>query len=271
MKLISFDVGIKNMAYCVLSTTSVSVRIEHWGIINLVEEEPRHRCPCGKYAMFSKGDEYFCNKHSKEQIRWWVPSADNNWKTIKKKSMRELKTWLDDLNLLDENKVKMTRSELLSTIRGLWEEMVLQPCDHRTTPQANKCSLIEIGRTLSQRLDALGVDWRELTHVIIENQISPIASRMKTIQGMLTQYFILRADQAAIEYVSSTNKLGQFNRDGGNKTGYQQRKLDGIRHGLEWLDQCRPENNIWREWVTAQKKQDDLFDALLQGVAYIRR
>ena len=30
------------------------------------------------------------------------------------------------------------------------------------------------------------------THVIIENQISPIANRMKTIQGMITQYFIMK-------------------------------------------------------------------------------
>ena len=33
-------------------------------------------------------------------------------------------------------------------------------------------------------------DVTDLTHVIIENQISPIATRMKTIQGMVMQHFI---------------------------------------------------------------------------------
>jgi hypothetical protein len=50
----------------------------------------------------------------------------------------------------------------------------------------------------------------EITHVVIENQISPIATRMKTIQGMLAQYFIMKNDNIVVEFVSSANKLKQF-------------------------------------------------------------
>ena len=37
-------------------------------------------------------------------------------------------------------------------------------------------------------------DIESITHVFIENQISPIANRMKTIQGMLAQYFIMKSN-----------------------------------------------------------------------------
>jgi hypothetical protein len=47
----------------------------------------------------------------------------------------------------------------------------------------------------------------DITHVVIENQISPIANRMKTIQGMLAQYFIMNNTDIHIEFVSSANKL----------------------------------------------------------------
>ena len=42
MKLISFDVGIRNMAYCIfnISDTSNNVSVLDWNIINLMDVEP---------------------------------------------------------------------------------------------------------------------------------------------------------------------------------------------------------------------------------------
>jgi hypothetical protein len=48
------------------------------------------------------------------------------------------------------------------------------------------------------------------THIIMENQISTVASRMKTLQGELTMYFLLRHPTASVEYISSANKLKFF-------------------------------------------------------------
>ena len=50
----------------------------------------------------------------------------------------------------------------------------------------------------------------DITHVVIENQLSPIANRMKTIQGMLAQYFIMIDENIDIQFISSSNKLKQF-------------------------------------------------------------
>ena len=45
-------------------------------------------------------------------------------------------------------------------------------------------------------------------YVIIENQIGPLAIRMKTIQGMIVQYFIMsNLNVEHIEFISASNKL----------------------------------------------------------------
>jgi len=77
---------------------------------------------------------------------------------------------------------------------------------------AGNMDLIQIGRNLKKHLDKIP-DFliKTIGHVIIENQISTIATRMKTIQGMVTQYFIMRCNESIhIEYISSSNKLKHF-------------------------------------------------------------
>jgi hypothetical protein len=59
--------------------------------------------------------------------------------------------------------------------------------------------LITIGRNLSnQILNLKHLD--NIDYVLIENQISPIANKMKTIQGMVAQLFIMR-NVPTIEFV----------------------------------------------------------------------
>lgn len=58
-KILSFDVGIKNLAYCLMTKKHDSVTIQDWNIINLVEDrdlccyELRTKNKCGKIARFT--------------------------------------------------------------------------------------------------------------------------------------------------------------------------------------------------------------------------
>ena len=44
MKVVSFDVGIKNMAYCVLTMEHNQFQVQDWGILNLMNETPKLPC-----------------------------------------------------------------------------------------------------------------------------------------------------------------------------------------------------------------------------------
>jgi hypothetical protein len=121
----------------------------------------------------------------------------------------------------------------------------------------------------------------DVTHVIIENQISPIANRMKTIHGMLAQYFIMVGSQDIhIEFVSSMNKLKGYtitNNDE-NKNNkkeenpcenkYKQHKKDSIVISNLFLEEN--ENlQMWKPKLITSKK-DDLADCFLQGIWYLK-
>ena len=48
MKLISFDVGIKNMAYCILDLSGTNFQIKDWNVLNLMNpvETTNYICNC---------------------------------------------------------------------------------------------------------------------------------------------------------------------------------------------------------------------------------
>ena len=97
-----------------------------------------------------------------------------------------------------------------------------------------------------------------LTHVIIENQISRIAMRMKSLQGMIAQYFI-DIDCPEIKFVSSKNKLKLFIDK--QKTTYKERKIFAIQHTTILLNKYSlPQANFFKQ----HNKKDDLADSFLQ-------
>jgi hypothetical protein len=133
-----------------------------------------------------------------------------------------------------------------------------------------------------------GID--DITHVVIENQISPIANRMKTIQGMLAQYFIMKNTHIEIEFVSSIHKLKQFENieksekntmiqektvtqektvaDENQKEKYKQHKKDGVFYCSQIIEN-NPGLHSFRESLKTKKK-DDLADSFLQGIWYLK-
>ena len=62
MKIISFDVGIRNMAYCTFSIDNSELKVQDWGILNLINEiEEIPKCT---YITKNKRKNC-CNKKSK--------------------------------------------------------------------------------------------------------------------------------------------------------------------------------------------------------------
>ena len=72
MKIISIDVGIKNLAYCLLeSCDDKTFNILQWDVLNLCGEEPKCQCDtkkkgiCNAKAKYSKGINYYCKSHAR--------------------------------------------------------------------------------------------------------------------------------------------------------------------------------------------------------------
>jgi hypothetical protein len=295
MKTISFDIGIKNMAYCVFDC-STNVDILEWKVISLMEEQqtnPICSCkiipkskkaeikPCKKIAKYSKNNQYYCEKHATES-QYLLPTKENTFTQIKKKKNEDLIKWgKQHFLFLDiENLEKPSKQYLLDTIQKYLENKCLQPVKKVKNKTASETDLVVIGKNMKKEFNKNRL-FQEVETIIIENQISPIANRMKTIQGMLAQYFIMINDASNIQFISSSNKLKQFVVEGSRTTkleeikdskktnpNYKEHKKDGIYYCENILK--RNENlNYWIDSLDVKKK-DDLADAFLQGLWYFK-
>lgn len=262
--VLSIDVGIKNLGYCLFDynkhdTSEWSIIL--WGIENLSNPLPKCVHPsCTQDAKFMKGDIYHCKKHAH---LYTIPSHQHKRSSINKLKVAQLRTIASDINIHYDTQPRMNRADLVKFINdhisNTYYENILNV-------QASRMSLIDIGRIVKSKLDLLLKDYtNDISEVIIENQISHLASRMRTLQGMITQYFIMQHPAVPIFYISSENKLRDFDE---TVSTYTDRKKMGIRKTSDIISQ-RVSNAEWKIMYDKHKKKDDLADAFLQGMYFI--
>jgi len=160
-----------------------------------------------------------------------------------------------------------TKDDLINMIKQELHKNYLQ---HIENVKAMDVDLITIGKNMMQELDkVLGMGGLgakiDIDIAIIENQISTIASRMKTLQGMIAQYFIMK-HTPHIEFISASNKLKMFMTK--KKTTYTERKAESVEITAELLE-TKEEFVNFKGYLNKNKKKDDLADCFLQGIYYL--
>ena len=296
------------MAYCVLSPTQnadAPITIHDWNVLSMIEETAPAIFPCNcmiagknkkvepkmcnKAAKYSKNDQYFCDRHAKIYKQYIIPTKKHSSAFIKKQKVPDLVALCNThMLLLNLDAKTLKKDQLIEILSGFYKQMCFDPIVTLKSKNANEIDLIHIGKSIKRLFDQLP-DIDTITHVLIENQISPIANRMKTIQGMLAQYFIMKNDNIHIDFVSSSHKLNQFKqtknaaiREPTNaivqdsatestKTNphYKAHKSDGITYCQEILEK----NATLTHWNSSMntRKKDDLADAFLQGMWYFKQ
>lgn len=290
MRVISFDVGIKNLAYCYFGSECKT--IIDWCVVDLSDD--KRTCSfvtgCGKNATYAKSGLFFCNKHCKEYLKQHthlrVPPEKLCRDSIAELSSTKLKKLASSLGVTVETSAGVGRArantEALREAVLSYTESHLMECV--MTRNAKDIDLVEIGRNLDKHFSQLFCDTVSTgllrpDIVIIENQISPIANRMKTIQGMIAQFFIthFRGADIPVKFISSSNKLKDFvspvaSDDGGTTEGttYDERKKTGVTVTRELLSSHPSNNTRWTDVFEKSAKKDDLADSFLQGLWYTR-
>ena len=301
LRVLSIDVGIKNLAFCLFEkqANSSHFNIIKWDIVNLSQEDEILKCnyidkniKCDKPAKYitvnSDNNSCFCLKHAKKQS-YQIPTSEMKSSFINKQKIQKLIELADKYDIHYEKPIK--KNDLIFKIN----EYITNKCFKEiTTTNSDQIDLITIGKNIKHKFNKIFLPEDMIHYVLIENQISPIANRMKTIQGMISQYFIMNNNVEHIEFISSVNKLkfGDSNKDNELilakkneqntdqitdqkqdknepiKNDYKTRKKQGITKCLEILTtDYRFNNQI--AYFNEHKKKDDLSDAFLQGLWFI--
>jgi hypothetical protein len=273
MKVLSIDVGIKNLAFCLFDNAQHSndYIVTKWDVINLTEEETSLGCSfrennniiCNKPSKFKKNGICYCLKHAKKISLFKIPKPDQKAAFINKQKIAKLHEIAKIYNLKYEVKIK--KVNLVTLINDHINTICFEPMEIK---KANEMDLFNIGLSIKNKFNALFENEGTIDYVIIENQIGPLAIRMKTIQGMIMQYFIMSPSLNVphIEFISASNKLKDC--DAKDKQTYADRKKLGISKCLEALT-INEQLNEHVDYFNKHKKKDDLADSFLQGLWFI--
>ena len=268
-RVISFDIGIKNLAYC-LGTYKPTQEwnVEKWGVLDLSGFKQPSCQTCGKNATFMFKDVPYCGKHCRATGGKPIPKGCSG--NLMKKKLVDLKTIGNEIGVIDSETI-IKKADLINKIQNYLTES----CYSKVTgPKAAQVDMIEIGRQMAKQLDSL-LKRTRIDSVLVENQIGTIATRMRTIQGMVYQYFILRHPNASIQTISAHNKLNiTLPAQIKNKipevltASYKDRKKSGVLITRLWLEDRG--DKLWLAQFIASKKKDDLADSLLQMIWYVQ-
>ena len=256
MKILSFDIGIKNLAYCYAETIDNDINIILWDVINLCEVNYCNYC--NEPAVYYKHNTFYCKKHAKEQK---YKLLKINTANLEKQKIPKLKTIATSQCITFPEKIK--KCDLLNLIQMDISNNYLEQIKSKKTTDYD---LVDIGINLKTNLDIIFEKYKkDIDLIIIENQIGPLAIRMKCLQCMVTQYFI-NNDVTNIKFISAINKLKGFS---DISTNYNERK----KLSIKYLNQIIDENKLllkWKEMVKKHKKKDDLADCFLQYYWYLK-
>lgn len=251
MKIVSIDVGLRNLAVCVLEGTSrKDVKISQWNVIDVLGEKngvDRPLCfHCSKPGMWYQGEKYACTRHCPKTK---VPTKTS----ISKKKIEDLKKDASDLGI---SPLPTKKPELVNAVYDKLKESgwlkFTGGSAIKHTPVLDLAS--DIARSLDSRLS-----WWEATDlVVVENQKD---RRMFAVQAMIHMYFAAKGFR--VRGVSAIHKLNNVLTVNDLTASYRGRKKTGIVHCEMLMPDCN------RAYFKSHKKKDDLADSFLQGLWFL--
>ena len=232
MRVLSFDIGIYNMAYCLLDANPEdgSVVIKDWQVLNLTDTPNCNQCKkrAQNYVnltnhLDANAKAYFCGVHAKSY-------ASKHYTSKQIKKIKDAK----DLEGLGENLYRQLDSSKIWTETIDWVLFENQPVLKNPTM-----------KSVQMLLYSYFLYKKTLEGVPIENLKFYMAKKKLEIKGI------------------EMEKLSQF-----DKTVYKDRKELSKKITLELLKKMEDFQHI--QYLESHDKKDDLCDSFVQAIEHIQ-
>lgn len=250
MKVLSFDVGIKNLAYCCIESgsesnqqniTSEYKRIFAWNIINLIPENPHcYISSCKKPAIQT------CMYHGHAVN--WCTKHNNIYTTLSKTANKE-----------NGELTKPTNVHIVN-------------CKTIETDDLRKSIIYNLDMHILPIIFKYKIDY-----VLIENQPVKKNPLMKQVMDTLYCWFLIRCicDRQIIKkihLISPSNKLRQYAEQLNTYEDNSKEKYKATKNmSVDVVQEYLKKNNLkfLINYLEKYPKKDDLCDSLLQGFYWI--
>lgn len=246
MKLVSFDVGLRNLAFCILEGTNRSnLKITHWDLIDVMAESAGHENPkchkCKKPANWVKQETYSCGRHKGSDELKCLTKTELNKRPVD--GMRALCRAAGIFGT--------TKKELVDRYYDYLKSNVWIKCVKST----KSVSVVDLATPIAQCLEARKKLWENADLIAFEQQPD---KRMLCVQAMMHMWFVCAGYKC--KGVSATHKLTNIVTVQDATKTYKGRKSTGIVHAQQLVP------TVWKDYMMKHPKKDDLADCFLQGL-----
>jgi len=258
MKVISWDIGIKHLAYCIIEKTENDFEILDWGMIDISETD--NCCSyCHTKSKYTYGDKFLCTKHKKKQN---VPT-------------------IDEIYPKNKTKEKCIKCDKLCIRGGMCQKHARE--EYKKTyfikkiPSCMKSTLQTLCISLFEKLnEKIKLKNTSIDYILIENQPTLTNPKMKSISMMVFSYFVMKGIMEnlikEIKLISPSDKL-KINKEKSEKLKNCKTKSEKYRItkqiGQEICSELIKNKPNAIEMLNLYKKQDDMCDAFLQGYHFL--
>ena len=254
MKILSFDIGIKNLSYVSIDINSTeNFIINNWENINITHDYNNLIYISSVYSQASLSElQKICDFHK-------IPPTPNE--TQQTQQTQQTKT-----KIINKTKIKKLRkSDYIKLIRDFLHI-------HKIKKRIYNPTIEEYGKLLIKKLDIISskVSLEELDYIIVEDQ-PRFNNKMKILQVMIITYFLIKSNESdkkpIVKSVSPKlkSKLCElyFEKENLNLELYKERKKTSI----ELVKKLVP-SHILSDFESWTGKKDDLSDVILQALSY---
>lgn len=268
MRVLSWDPGIVNLAFCVVDYNSIDdfeiLKWNNWDLLRRPKKcdgSMKNGDKCPFKPIYTVKDNAYCKKHCNmktPEFQYETLLPGHKCDTCGKKATHRT----DGVKLCSAHQKKDLKAK-----QKEWQPVQIKVA-------CKKISTIKIQRILFERLDGMleKFDNFGIEMILIENQIAKHAPKMKAIASALMDYFLIRMNDGHLKKVkhicffNPNNKIwvkkGNLVSVPKSEKTYKKNKGNSVNYCRELLQSRNMEKDL--AYLEKDKKKDDKADALLQ-------
>lgn len=254
-KIIAFDIGIKNLAFCILEKKYTVLALENCNLLSPIESILCSSCT--SKASLQVLSQPYCKRH--------IPKTHKILPELSKKKLPVNKILKELVKQHDCESLGSSNQKCLESLSKKFALHFEQPKQQN----ASKISLEEVHDSLRKFVNEKWHLFSGCTHVLLENQPAFKNPHMKSVQVLLfatlREYFLQHQQTPEYHFIHAKKKVSDAQK---GDAGYSERKNKSEERLIHLFEQQLVYGSTFYQTWKQSNKKSDMADALCMTVDY---